>query len=67
MNLLHKISLPAFLFVALTFRAIAEVVPVWSTGVAVPGEQVMLYLVDTELGEDTFVLQKAPPALHASF
>lgn len=30
----------------------------WSTGVAVPGEQVMLYLLDTEVGEDFFSLQE---------
>ena len=57
---LHKISLAIGFALAFAFHTAAEVVPVWSTGVAVPGEQVMLYLVDTELGEDTFVLPKAP-------
>ncbi len=60
MNLLHKISLLTFLIVAVVFRATAEVVPMWSTGVAVPGEQIMLYLVDAELNEDTFSLSNIP-------
>lgn len=34
----------------------AEVTALWSTGVAVPGEKVLLYLVDTEVGEDHFAL-----------
>lgn len=40
--------------------AYAEVTPVWSTGVAVPGEQVVLYLVDAEVGQDTFTLKEQP-------
>lgn len=38
-------------------QAAAEVAALWSTGVAVPGEKVLLYLVDTEVGEDHFALQ----------
>lgn len=40
--------------------SIAEIVPVWSTGVAVPGEQVVLYLVDAQSGQDVFMLKKQP-------
>lgn len=46
--------------------ALAEVVPVWSVDVAVPGEKVALYLVDTEVGEDLFSVQKRPVVEHAS-
>lgn len=51
---------------ALASVALAEVAPVWSTGVAVPGEQVMLYLIDTEIGEDAFTLKERPRATQAS-
>ncbi len=48
-------------------RSLAEVVPVWSTGVAVPGEAVILYLVDTESdSEASFVLAERPKVSHAS-
>lgn len=39
----------------------AEIVPIWSTGVAVPGEKVALYLIDTELkNDDIFMPDKRP-------
>ncbi|MBR5889293.1 MAG: BatD family protein [Akkermansia sp.] len=45
---------------------VAEVVPVWSVDVAVPGEKVALYLVDTEVGEDLFSIPKRPAVDNAS-
>ena len=45
---------------------VAEVVPVWSVDVAVPGEKVALYLVDTEVGEDLFSIPKRPAVENAS-
>ena len=50
---------------ALLPAAWAEVVPIWSTGVAVPGEKVALYLVDTEVGDDVFLIDKRPNVQHA--
>ena len=51
----HKIPF----FIAFIFSyfsiALAEIVPVWSVDVAMPGEKVALYLVDTEVGEDLFL------------
>ena len=38
----------------------AEIIPMWSTGVAVPGEQVLLYLVDTQSGSDVFTITEQP-------
>ena len=42
----------------------AEIVPVWSTGVAVPGEQVVLYLVETQEDsqqqQDIFMIKAQP-------
>lgn len=46
--------------------AMAEVVPVWSVDVAVPGEKVALYLVDTEVGEDLFSIPRRPTVQNAS-
>ncbi len=43
-----------------SWRASAKVTPVWSTGLAVPGEQILLYLVDTEIGEDLFSVRQQP-------
>ena len=34
--------------------AMAEIVPVWSVDVALPGEKTALYLVDADVGEDFF-------------
>ena len=45
---------------------LADVVPVWSVDVAVPGEKVALYLVDTEVGEDLFSIQKRPGVENAA-
>ncbi len=42
------------------WHTFAQVTPAWSTGVAVPGEQVLLYLVDTEVGEDLFFVHEQP-------
>ncbi len=50
---------------ALLSSAWAEVVPIWSTGVAVPGEKVALYLVDTEVGDDVFMIDKRPDVQQA--
>lgn len=44
----------------------ADIVPVWSVDVAIPGEKVALYLVDTEVGEDLFSIQKRPNVANAS-
>lgn len=44
----------------LSTAAWGEVVPIWSTGVAVPGEKVALYLIDTDVGDDFFTLDKRP-------
>lgn len=46
--------------------AMADIVPVWSVDVAIPGEKVALYLVDTEVGEDLFSIQKRPGVENAS-
>lgn len=48
------------LILSICTAARADVVAVWSTGVAVPGEKVVLYLIDTEVGQDTFTLAKHP-------
>lgn len=54
------------LMFALLGTAVAEVVPVWSTGAALPGEQIVLYLVDTAIGQDTFTLAEQPRVQNAS-
>ena len=46
--------------------SMADIVPVWSVDVAVPGEKVALYLVDTEVGEDLFSIQKRPGVENAA-
>lgn len=46
----------------------AEIIPVWSTGVAVPGEQVYLYLIETQQAgtqQDVFFI-KAPPTVKSA-
>ena len=48
------------MLLAAAWYAAAQVTPVWSTGVAVPEEQVLLYLVDTEVGEDIFSIREQP-------
>lgn len=45
---------------------VADVVPIWSVDVALPGEKVVLYLVDSEIGEDLFSFSKRPAAENAS-
>ncbi len=58
---MHRIAGFTFASTALLLsEAGAEVVPIWSTGVAVPGEKVALYLVDTEVGDDVFMIDKRP-------
>ncbi len=48
-------------------RSLAELVPVWSTGVAVPGEAVILYIVDTDSDPSSaFSLAARPKVRHAS-
>lgn len=46
--------------------SLAEIVPVWSVDVAIPGEKVVLYLVDTEIGEDSFRIKQHPTVKNAS-
>ncbi len=47
--------------------ALADIVPVWSTGVAVPGEKVVLYLIDMESqAEDPISISKQPQVARAS-
>ena len=68
-GLLHAPGVPAIvysLFLLLASFVSAAVSPVWSSGVAVPGEQVVLYLVDAEVGQDTFALKEQPQARFAS-
>lgn len=47
-------------------RARAAVTPLWSTGVAVPGEQLILYLIDSESGQDVFNLTQQPKVKSAT-
>ncbi len=54
------------LCLCLTGLSMADVVPVWSVDVAVPGEKVALYLVDTEVGEDLFTVPKRPGVENAA-
>lgn len=42
-----------------------KIAAVWSTDIAVPGEKTALYLVDTEIGEDIFMLEKRPKVQNA--
>lgn len=44
----------------------AAITPIWSTPVAVPGERVILYLVDTLEGHDQFLIRNLPNASNAS-
>ncbi len=47
--------------------ALADILPVWSTGVAVPGEKVVLYLIDMEAqAEDPISLREQPQIPRAS-
>ena len=59
-------AIVCFLLLMLAGLASAAVSPVWSSGVAVPGEQVVLYLVDLEVGQDTFSLKEQPQVRFAS-
>ena len=62
----HIINLFYTLFCCIGSLAMAEIVPVWSVDVAVPGEKVALYLVDTDIGEDLFMIQKRPTVSNAA-
>ncbi len=63
----YLITLFAFLGCLLSSRSLAEVVPVWSTGLAVPGEAVVLYIVDTDSTPDNaFTLAERPKVRQAS-
>lgn len=64
-NMQRTTSLAIATAAALLPAAWAEVVPIWSTGVAVPGEKVALYLVDTEVGDDVFMVDKRPTVQQA--
>ena len=46
-------------------RLCAEIEPLWSTGVALPGEKVVLYLIDTDIENDLFLIHKKPKVEHA--
>lgn len=60
------IKLFCTLMVCLSSMVMAEIVPVWSVDVAVPGEKVALYLVDTEIGEDLFRIPQRPMVKNAA-
>ena len=61
----HIIKILIIALLGSVWQATAEITPVWSTGVAVPGEQVLLYLVDTEVGEDLFSVKEQPHVRYA--
>ena len=46
-------------------RAAAEIEALWSTGVALPGEKVVLYLIDPDVGADLFLIKRTPSVAHA--
>lgn len=50
------------------FATQADIIPIWSTGVAVPGEQVYLYLVESQSGaqQDVFFIKEAPTVKSAT-
>lgn len=56
----HIITLLCSLLLAISGHLAAEITPIWSTGVAVPGEKVLLYLVDNQSGNDVFMLTEQP-------
>lgn len=60
------IKLFTCLLTALCGIAAADIVPVWSVDVAVPGEKVALYLVDTAVGEDLFTIPRRPSVKNAA-
>ncbi len=62
----HIIPLFYALILTLAGSVAAEIIPIWSTGVAVPGEQVILYLVDTQSGSDIFMLTEQPKVKSAT-
>lgn len=62
----YTLNLLYTLIFSLADLAFADIVPVWSVDVAVPGEKVALYLVDTEVGEDLFSIQKRPGVENAA-
>ena len=62
----HIIKLFCACLCLLFQQLMAAVVPVWSVDVAVPGEKVALYLVDTDIGEDLFSIQQRPAVENAS-
>lgn len=59
------ISLITVSALILASAATAAVTPVWSAGVAVPGEKVALYLIDTDVQEDAFFLNRRPAVQRA--
>lgn len=62
----HIITLLCAFTLACVGRVAAEIIPIWSTGVAVPGEKVILYLVDTQSGSDVFMLTEQPKVKSAT-
>lgn len=63
MRLLISLITASVLLLAQT--ASATITPVWSAGVAVPGEKVALYLIDTDVQEDAFFLHRRPAVQRA--
>ena len=62
----HIITILAAILACLSPKAAAELTPMWSTGIAVPGERVMLYLIDTDTKLNQFSLTKRLTLPHAS-
>ncbi len=61
----HLITTFIIVVLGLVWHAAAQVIPAWSSGVAVPGEQILLYLIDTEVGEDLFSVKDLPNVRYA--
>ncbi len=64
MKSIHKIL--TFLLCWFCAVSVAEITPIWSVEVALPGEKVALYLVDTDVGEDYFNIKKRPSVQNAA-
>ncbi len=61
------VLLASFLFLLGAPAALADITPLWSTGVAVPGEKVVLYLIDMESkAEDPISVHEPPQIPRAS-
>ncbi len=58
------VLLASFLFLLGAPFALADITPLWSTGVAVPGEKVVLYLIDMESKAEDPISVHEPPQIH---